>query len=457
MEGSSSHRLPLLPTEILLEVFGFVNKVDLKSLRLASKKFNAIASSMLFMSVNASPYNQDLEVLRLISEHEDFRHYVREIVYFEVFFHYPEFTWLSEYIDTSHDPTLQPDVHVSFIAAALARMPNLRGLTLKNHWFPPRPNPSYYYTPEEAESGRCYDHKKDALLYGPRTSRGFPVAETYLRPGTNGVKREYVGWRCPAGYDYGFEIMRNALAISNVHLLSLFVDYVANRYNKYPGGLYLNTFLNMSPRDLEYTCNAFRHLRKISLCLAWDYGCIDSGIGEKYGLAKVLAAAHNLEELTLDFCADRWNEIGLKYTLGTSTWPRLRSLCLFNNVVDDEGLADLVFRHHKTLKSLQLWRIYLHGNWWTWAERVQPWISTIERIEFAPEWYRRRETCTALWMVPQCCFRNYLLSGHYQRDCCKTSHEISKQHPTDEGLMRALRASKRIRPDVSADLDDFSQ
>src|SRR4029077_17509103 len=115
MEGSSSHRLPLLPTEILLEVFGFVNKVDLKSLRLASKKFNAIASSMLFMSVNASPHNQDLEVLRLISEHEDFRHYVREIVYFEVFFHYPELTWLSKYIDTSHDPTLQPDVHVSFI------------------------------------------------------------------------------------------------------------------------------------------------------------------------------------------------------------------------------------------------------------------------------------------------------------------------------------------------------
>jgi hypothetical protein len=107
---------------------------------------------MLFMSVNASPHDQDLEVLWLISEHDDFRHYVREIVYFEVFFHPVSLgVSLSTLTHRTMQPCNQIYVHVFFIASALARMPSLRGLiTLKNHWLPPR---------EEAESAHAgYGH-----------------------------------------------------------------------------------------------------------------------------------------------------------------------------------------------------------------------------------------------------------------------------------------------------------
>ena len=115
------------PPEILLNIFGFIEKADLKVLRLVSRRFNAIAPVILFMSVNASPHDDDLEVLQLISEHSIFRHYVREVIYFEVYFHLYRQTYSP--VETAKDPTLQPGVHVSIIATALARMDLFSGIT----------------------------------------------------------------------------------------------------------------------------------------------------------------------------------------------------------------------------------------------------------------------------------------------------------------------------------------
>jgi hypothetical protein len=34
-------------------------------------------------------------------------------------------------------------------------------------------------------------------------------------------------------------------------------------------------------------------------------------------------------------------------------------------------------------------------NWWMWAAAVQPWISsTLEQIEFTPDWYTSSVTAT---------------------------------------------------------------
>ena len=125
----------------------------------------------------------------------------------------------------------------------------------------------------------------------------------------------------------------------------------------------------------------------------------------------------------------------LHHILGTCTWPRLQSLYLSNKHIDGKELADFVYRHHKTLKSLQLWRVYLrNGNWWTWAESVQPWISSsLERIEFTPSWYEKRFGVSEL--ESECCLKNYILLGHYKRDCCPASRLISKDQ-TDEEVIK---------------------
>jgi F-box-like len=431
MEALSSHRsspipnMQVLPTEILLEVFELVSKADLKSLRLASKRFSAIAPSLLFRSVNASHHAKDLEILRLISKHDDFRHHVREIIYFEVYY-------------TIGEVILQPDVYASSIASTLARMPNLRGLVLKNHWLPPREDPSYIYSDEEVEN---------TALYGPRSSRYFPLTEG--KPYATPAYRD-IGWRGLAVFDYGFEIMCHALAISDVHLHSFSVDYVDEYSHQVPGGLSPSTFSNMLPRELEHTYNAFQHFRSISLSLGCDYKTLSlSSNKELLNPAKMLAAARNLEELKLHF----WNrsyEICLEGILGSCIWPHLRSIHLSYSRVDNKELADLVCRHHKTLKSLHLWQIYIkNDNWWTWAESVRPYISSsLEEIEFTPLWYKerneRRQTPETAWIESECCLKNYLLLGSYKRDCCHTSRFRSK-HLTDEEVMRTLR-QKNIRP-----------
>jgi hypothetical protein len=433
------------PTEILLNIFGFVEKAGLKALRLVSRRFNAIAPVILFMSVNASPHDEDLEVLQLISEHSIFRHYVREVIYFEVYFHIDEF--YRKPIETAKDPTLQPGVHVSIIAAALARMPNLRGLILKNHWLPPRDDPAYVYSEEDL---------KNPAPYGPRTSRHFPPEEIRLRD-TIPVECEIGHQPGSDGYDYGFEVMHNALATSDLwHLQSLSVDYIYNEYDckyispwPFPHGLYPATFLKMSPLDLEYTCNAFRHFRKISLGLNWE--SFHSGATtHKYNLAKILGAAENLEELKLNFNMvsnydDECFSWPLHHILGTRTWSRLQSLYLSNKHVDGKELADLVYRHHKTLKSLQLWRIHLQRglNWWTWAESAQPWISSsLERIEFTPSWYEKRFEAS---LESECCLKNYILLGHYKRDCCPASRLFSKDQ-TDEEVIRICSKKRFPEP-----------
>jgi hypothetical protein len=71
-----------LPTEILLDIYWSVNKPDFKSRRLASKRLNLIAASVLVKSVNASPHAEDLEVLELISSHLDLCQFVQEVCLF---------------------------------------------------------------------------------------------------------------------------------------------------------------------------------------------------------------------------------------------------------------------------------------------------------------------------------------------------------------------------------------
>jgi hypothetical protein len=77
-------------------------------------------------------------------------------------------------------------------------------------------------------------------------------------------------------------------------------------------------FPSVSPGNRDY-CET-RHVRS----------------GEEVNLARVLAAAPNLEELKLNFGC-RNHEIQLKYILGTCIWPHLQSLRLLYNYMSDKG------------------------------------------------------------------------------------------------------------------------
>ena len=79
-----------VPLELCIEIFGGILKSDLKSIRLVSKKLNALASPLLFTRVYASLHLKDLEVLSAISRHLILSLFVLEIVYSGVFFYLSE-------------------------------------------------------------------------------------------------------------------------------------------------------------------------------------------------------------------------------------------------------------------------------------------------------------------------------------------------------------------------------
>jgi hypothetical protein len=92
-------------------------------------------------------------------------------------------------------------------------------------------------------------------------------------------------------------------------------------------------------------------------------------------LAKMLAAAEELEELSFDFNR-RIHHIPLEKCLGTHTWAHLHSIKLCQKEMHQNELVDLIKRHGRTLKNICLDSINLKsGTWLDAAEEMHRWIS----------------------------------------------------------------------------------
>jgi hypothetical protein len=275
---------------------------------------------------------------------------------------------------------LQSDVHVNTIANALSKMPKVRRVICKsNNWRIASEAEDIFFIPEFNQNA----------IGDPRISQLYPKAGQNRSLIGNHMDNRYKDklghFRYLSTFNYGLNIMCHAISIANVQLQTLSIGCPLGNsfdelYNVYPA-----TFVLMSPREITHTCNAFQYLRQISL----TFKCFDPremrshwirGNGVEKNVARTLAAAKNLEDLRLDFSemTFKHGDFTLKEYLGPCAWPRLRSLCLRNkNVVNHEELTDLIYRHHQTLKSLNLDSIRLaDANWWTWARQVRPWVSS---------------------------------------------------------------------------------
>jgi F-box-like len=434
-----ANRIDSLPTELILLIFQYVDKTDLKSLRLVSRRLRDIAPWMLFTSVEVSPLVKRFEVLQSVANHPIISRCVRQIVYIEPLLCDSvclttedgklllPFPGLSKgQTDAFEGLILQSDVHVNTIANALSKMPNVRKVICGNYG-------------RLLEAGDMYfipEFNQAMIQCDPRMSRLYPKAGENLSRiaiGMNNLYRDELEDFKSKRFNYGLGIVCRAISVSNVRLQTLSIgcpdgDSFNALYNIYPA-----TFVLMSPRELEHICNAFQYLQKVSLKFKFDLkderdssSVRGSGIGEN--VARMLAAAKGLRDLRLDF-----NEIcsngcfTLKEYLGACTWPQLRSLYLFNKEVKEEELTDLIYRHRLTLKYLGLESVRLiDANWWTWARQVQPWVSSssFEQIHF----FSLRETERDHYWIPDCCLGSYLLQEEDDwvcsscRDCRDNSY-----------------------------------
>ena len=69
-----------LPDEVLILILAFMRKRELKCMRLMSHFFEALSTPLLFDRVYFSGFQEDLNVLKAISQHERLRYFVKEIV-----------------------------------------------------------------------------------------------------------------------------------------------------------------------------------------------------------------------------------------------------------------------------------------------------------------------------------------------------------------------------------------
>ena len=77
--GQSTGNLP--PTEIFLEIFQYLQKSDLKSVRLVSRSCSHWASSFLFDTVYISAHKEDFDVFNSLANHQHLSKCVRHLKY----------------------------------------------------------------------------------------------------------------------------------------------------------------------------------------------------------------------------------------------------------------------------------------------------------------------------------------------------------------------------------------
>ena len=70
-----------LPNELVLHLVQFLDKVDLKTVRLVCKTWSQYASESLFDKLYISPREEDIKVFESVTQHPQLRRYVKELEY----------------------------------------------------------------------------------------------------------------------------------------------------------------------------------------------------------------------------------------------------------------------------------------------------------------------------------------------------------------------------------------
>ncbi|KAK2598146.1 hypothetical protein QQS21_005697 [Conoideocrella luteorostrata] len=404
-----------LPPEISLLIFQAVPKSDLKSLRLVSKTIDMPAAKLLFTRVYASVHREDLDVLHAIANHPTLRSLVQEIIYSGVYFHTGSIPPEDELLQHNVDPSRQcylahmeqqqkmlkgKHLHLD-IAVAMISMPNIRKVTLTNHWYPPG----------DLLGPGCFSrrHPRDGdVRVGTPLSRAYPrfakePCGVPLRSGSRTYPRLNI--------DYGFTVMCSAMKLACTSIQQLSVDYFVDCYQsdrRLTRGISPGSFL-FSSHDLELCYAAFSQLRKISFSLCPASTDYERNILMEGNIATVLAAATELKELRFDFTCDS-NDVPLEKFLGTHVWPQLRSISLLNKEMSEDELVALLKRHCKTLKVLCLDSCELYGGTWaSAAQKMCQWLA-LESATFF-DLIEREGPCRQKILCDQ--LAKYVLSGEW--------------------------------------------
>ncbi len=152
----------------------------------------------------------------------------------------------------------------------------------------------------------------------------------------------------------GFYCILKALAITGTPVENLITERTS--------GLLKHGVQTMNPFSTEECerrfAKAFRHLRKISLCLDRHDSTFDCG------LSRCLQAAEQLEHLEIsETHVVESSDNQLQVLAAPIQFPKLHTLVLERTNIQSHNLTHFIVRHAPSLTSVALWDCYVSGSW----------------------------------------------------------------------------------------------
>lgn len=350
-----------LPDELWAMVLTLLMKVDIKSARLACKRFDRLTIPLLYNVVIVAPHHKDLEVFDAIAGHEVYSKCVKQLVYsaaefkhfaleeYEAglryqFYEEDETHMLTEavikqgYMVHQIHATEQAEIlndHEDFahLCLNLRSFERLERFTVDDTWF----------------EGLSEDEERfdRSVMDQPPKSHG------YVQRHWNPLHLEP---RSPDRITLQQALMTvvRALAITQTRVKEII------SFKCMPHSFLMTA--TVSNATTVHAIQVFQHLRK--LVLAFNSG--GSSVNLR-NFAKVLSAAARLEDLCLRFNVPMYPEpctVSIGVIFGHQTWLRLKALELQGFSFRFAELQGVLHRHAETLRLLILWYCDLQdGNW----------------------------------------------------------------------------------------------
>jgi hypothetical protein len=150
----------------------------------------------------------------------------------------------------------------------------------------------------------------------------------------------------------GFFVLTQAASMTNMEKLehfSIMDSHITSAIS--------HLVFQMSPSELDHTCNAFRNLTVIKLKINTHNQCSETNwerTRDSCNIAHVLSAARSLVRLELWFDVRCVEIPRLEVLFGNGIWPNLRYLNFGGAIVKEDALANFLNRHKDSIRYLEL-------------------------------------------------------------------------------------------------------
>ncbi|KAI9700844.1 MAG: hypothetical protein M1836_002213 [Candelina mexicana] len=382
----SQHHLEV-PTELLIEIFKYLPRKDIKSTRLVCKEFQYASSQFLIDRVYLSGQTKQIEALTAVSRHPIFRNYVREIVYDAAHFDkrltdrrvYEQVLWRGQ---TSYDESLKAaplsdglrslnrgwEQYKSCFEEQERVLRTDEDIRCLNEALPHMPNVYLYTITDDAWGGSGNSiHSNQDRRYSIPLPPDFEM--TMLKPSHWPCVDDLVPSDHSPLWYRGFEVFcRVACLDIGKKIRSLRIDPANSR-----SGISHHA-LNLPPEELDRAKLAFEALTSLELCINTHNVEEDWVTTMRTGtISELSSAARNLEKLWLRFDARcRWLMGDFPKVTGSQRWPKLRSVALCLMDMHERELVEFLCRHVPTIEVLDLQYVEIsEGTWNTVLEEIR--------------------------------------------------------------------------------------